>query len=241
MIFIAVCDDDQDICDLVEDHLHKYSKDAAVSLEIESYGTCEELYKAINEKNKFDVIFLDIEFENMNGIQLAEKIRDEQNDEDVKIVYISAMESYAMELFKTRPFDFLIKPIKYDKIFKIMGKIIKLTREYKKTYVFKTGHAMNRVSIDDIIYVEARGRKAGIFTSGGEYEFYGKLSDIKKSLGETEFAFAHKSYLINLTHVIEYGYNKVKLSDRKILSVSQTYRKKIREQLLLLRKEDEKK
>lgn len=239
MIFIAVCDDDPDICALTEEYLLKYSKEAAVSLDIECYESCEILYNIVKNKSRFDVIFLDIEFEFMNGIQLAEKIREEIFDEKVKIVYISAKESYAMELFKTRPFDFLIKPIKYDKIQKIMGKIIKLTKEYNKTYVFNTGHVMNRVSIDDIIYIEARGRKAGMFTTDGEYEFYGKLCDIKKSLGELEFAFVHKSYLINLRQVIEYGHYKVKLSNMKILSVSQTYRKIIREQLLSIRKGDE--
>ncbi len=60
---------------------------------------------------EYDILFLDIELFRMTGIEAGDFIRNRLEDRSMQIIYISGKSSYARELFKTQPMDFLVKPI----------------------------------------------------------------------------------------------------------------------------------
>ena len=126
MLQFAVCDDDKNICTQIEDILFNVSKQFDKKLRVDTFFACEQLSKALSDGIYYDVIFLDIEFEKKNGIELGAEIREELHNETTKIVSISGKDSYAMDLFKIRPFDFLLKPIKSNEIERIIRKVVEL-------------------------------------------------------------------------------------------------------------------
>lgn len=87
----------------------------------------------------FDIIFLDIEFKSLNGLQVGRKIRNQLHNELVQIVYISAIANYAMDLFQIRPMNFLIKPLKREEILETLKKLMELTNRLDYTFKFKSG------------------------------------------------------------------------------------------------------
>ena len=109
-IKIAVCDDEVEICALLEMMLIDIFRDKGMSCEAESFYTGESLCKEF-ERRKYDLIFLDIEMDGKSGIDVGRFLRDELGNETVQIVYISAKTEYAMELFEFHPMNFLVKPI----------------------------------------------------------------------------------------------------------------------------------
>ncbi len=232
MLRIAICDDDNYICSELESILIELSKILPKKIEVEVFYSGESLIQYLSEGVFFDVIFLDIEFQILNGVEVGRKIRDELNNEITQIVYISGKNSYAMELFDIRPLNFLIKPLQKEKIETVVRKAIDLVDKSNHFFEYKTGRKKNKIPIKDILYFESDGKKIKMILQSEMYEFYGKLFGVKQQLGEQDFIPIHKSYLVNYYHVIEYQYDCVKMSNKTMLPISQQHRKFVRDRLL---------
>ena len=111
MLKLAVCDDDKAVCEWLRQKLLYYGETCGESLEIYCYLSENALLETL-EENQFDIIFLDIQLEKSNGIQIGEEIRKKQHGRTIRITYISTFREYAMQLFHIHPFDFLIKPLR---------------------------------------------------------------------------------------------------------------------------------
>lgn len=109
MIKIAICDDDVALTGKIEDMLCSIAKKSFIPIETEVFWVGEKLAEAVENKNCFDVIFLDIEMGHDDGITVARRIR--ETDKNVLIIYVTSHESYMQESFSVRPFRFLIKPV----------------------------------------------------------------------------------------------------------------------------------
>ena len=106
MYRIAICDDEEIVCSQFEQVLEPYIWEKKIDLDVFYSG--EELIEVLAEGQHFDLIFLDIELCMMNGVEVGKYIRNKLGNENVQIVYISAKRQYAMELFETRPMNFLV-------------------------------------------------------------------------------------------------------------------------------------
>ena len=95
MINIAICDDDIVATGKLDCMLQNIAKKYFVDLEIEVYWDGEGLIKSVESKVYYDMIFLDIEMKNENGISVARKIR--KMDNNVLIIYVTSHESYMLE------------------------------------------------------------------------------------------------------------------------------------------------
>ena len=98
----------------------------------------EEYLKFLAEEAPVDLLFLDIKFEDgMDGIAVGKELRADLKNEITQIVYISGLESYAMQLFQNRPMDFLLKPVKQEQGDRIMEEYIRLFGDQKRS-IFRT-------------------------------------------------------------------------------------------------------
>lgn len=238
MFKIAICDDEKSICSQLEETLEKLWESFLVTLEIDVFFTGEELCQHINQNEYYDLIFLDIELKSMSGVEVGQIVRYDMLDETTQIIYISAKESYAMELFKIRPLDFIIKPFNYGKIKEIFSTALKIIGQDKYNFQYKISNTTHTVSTKNILYFESRNRKIIIHKINGKEIFYGKLKDIYNELKKNKFIWIHKSYLVNYNKIIRLEYNQVTISNDTALPISQANRKRIRELQLELEESD---
>lgn len=229
---IAICDDEINICSQIENIILNHSSELGKKVEVEVYTSGEELCKSFYDGMYFDMIFLDIELKMLNGVEVGKKIRDEMQNETTSIVYISGKDSYAMDLFDVRPLNFLIKPLKAEKIVEVVKKAIELSKKSNYFFEFNIGKTFYKVPHKSILYFESRGKKIKIVTKDGVKEFYGKLNDVDKQIASEDFILIHKSYLVNYFYVSEYQYEYVKLFNGVILPISQHNRKYVHKKLL---------
>nr|WP_312580068.1 response regulator [Sedimentibacter sp.] len=111
MLKIAICDNDYKACSYLESILLNYSKSNNLIIECEVFYSGEELCHYLKQNYLFDLIFLEIEMNQLNGIEIGKKIRNELNNHTTQIIYISTKYDYAPYLFKTKPLDFFVKPL----------------------------------------------------------------------------------------------------------------------------------
>lgn len=232
MYRIAICDDNIHICESIEKLIVKYGYDMGLDIEVDIYYNGEKLCEKLNEKELYDLIFLDIELLNISGIDVARFIRKELKDDVLNIVYISAKEQYALELFKTQPFDFLVKPLKDMDVLCVLKQVIKKIDKGKKYFEFGINRTVYRVRFNEIVYFQSDKRKIILVTTNERIEFYGNLTAVYKSLPE-EFIRVHKSYIINDNYACEYTYEWVKMTNDEIIMISKPYRKEVRMKLLV--------
>ncbi len=237
MFRVAICDDEKTICSQIEKVILDYQKDCAEEIDVLTFSSGEELHKIIKDGQAFDLIFLDIELDKLNGIEVGKIIREELNDNITQIVYISANKDYAMELFENRPLNFLVKPICCEKIIKNLNVAINLHKNSNLFFEVYCNYNFTKIPYKKIMYFESNDKKINIITIDEKYEYYGKLSELKKEVKEKDFIQIHKSHLVNYQYIVEVSYEKIILTNGEELNISQSYRKEVRNNLKMRRKE----
>lgn len=227
MYRVGICDDDKVLCSLLEEQLYALSGELSTRLEIEVWYSGESLEKDLKKGIGLDLLFLDIELLQKNGIEVGAFIRDGLEDADLHIVYISSKESYAMQLFKIQPFDFLIKPVSLEKLKEVLAKSIKQKSRAGLCFEYQKGNQFVRVPLKEILYFMSMDKKIFLIKKDGREEFYGKLKSIAEQL-PAGFWMIHQSYIIHQECVSEYSYESVKMMNGDILSISKPYRKEVR-------------
>ena len=107
MINIAFVDDNKEFLELINKLIHSYIVSKKIYCKVEFYQNPELLYLDFTEKKKFDICFLDIEMPQMNGIELAYKIR--ENDKLVRVVFLTSHKEFIRVGYKVKAFDFISK------------------------------------------------------------------------------------------------------------------------------------
>jgi DNA-binding LytR/AlgR family response regulator len=237
MFRVAICDDEPVICSQIENIILNCQFIINKEMEIEVFYSGEELCAFIENGYVFDLIFLDIELKLINGIETCKKIRNEYKDEITQVVYISGKQGYAMNLFESRPLNFLVKPLNEEKIMKNVKKAIQLAEKGNSFFEFKVGKTQYRLKLNDIMYFESNNKKIKVITINENYEFYGKIPDIMKMLPEKSFIAVHKSYFVNFLFVKESQYEYLILINGKSLPISKPCRKHVMDTLVKRKKE----
>ncbi|MBQ2765342.1 MAG: response regulator transcription factor [Firmicutes bacterium] len=238
MFTVAVCDNEIKICDQMRQYLEKYAAEQNCNLDITVFSSGEEIYAALAKGASFDLIFLDIEMYQLSGIDVAKTIREHQGDLLTQIVYISAKQEYAMELFETHPLNFLVKPLKYDDVSSCVQKSLSLKIKRGEVFNYSIGNSFYRAPLANILYFESYGRKIRIVRNNGSAEFYGRLADIISDYGEKGFFQIHKSYVVNIGYIDHVSTATVTMFNGDVLPLSRERRADLSEAFLELHLED---
>lgn len=231
MYHIGICDDGKNVCTSIENMLFKCAGEQNIRIDTNVWYTGEGLKSYLEAGSHLDILFLDIELFRMTGIEVGNYIRNQLDDMGMQIVYISGKPSYARQLFKTQPLDFLVKPISQKQINDTVEMAVRIIKKKEERFWFRQGKEHYYVAMGDIAYLESEGRKIKVVTPKAVYEFYGRLKDAAKQLSE-DFIVIHQSYIVNREHIFRYTYEMVELTDGTILSISPANRKPVRERIL---------
>lgn len=231
MYNIGICDDGENVCTSIENMLLQYAKEKNIQVDTNVWYSGESLRDYLVSGGYLDMLFLDIELFKMTGIEVGSYIRNRLDNMRLQIVYISGKASYAQQLFKTQPLDFLVKPILQEQVNEVMDMALKIIKKRNERFEFQQGKEYYYVPMGDIVYMVSERRKIKVVTMKAEFEFYGKLKEAAKCLSE-DFIMIHQSYIINKEYVFRYTYEMVELMDGTILTISPANRKLVRDKLL---------
>lgn len=231
MYQIGVCDDGKSTCTFIENTVLKYGETKNIKMNVQVWNSGEELCDYLEAGEQLDILYLDIELFEVSGIDAGIFIRKQMENHTMQIIYISGKQSYAQQLFKVQPMEFLVKPISEEQIEETLALALKIVGRSIKRFEFQLGKDYYYVPYGEILCFVSDGRKIRLITTSGEMEFYGKLKNIIEELPE-DFLVIHKSYVVNKQRIARYTYETVKLDDGRELPISQAQRKQVREKLL---------
>lgn len=233
MYRIGICDDDMGVCFQIEEELLRYAEENGIPMEAEVFSGGKELCRTLEEKQSlYHLLFLDIELGDMGGIEAGNFLRDSLKNEITQIVFISYRQEYAIQLFRVRPLDFLIKPISYEKVEAVLNTYFRLFPDKKLFFEYRKNRQSHQIAQNEIWCIKCAGKKIRIITSGKEIEFYGKMDDVYEQLDKERFWTIHKSYIINVDYVFEFRKDEIELVNHEVLPISKACRKEIADKLL---------
>lgn len=230
MIRIAICDDFPDVVTQLNKYLSEYQQLNERQLDVKSFYNAEDLWEHLKE-NRCDLVILDIELVEMNGVELGQLIRTELNDYAMKIVYISAKNCYDRQLFDVQPLNFLPKPIDKEKLFKMIDLTIQLSNNNERFFTFENKQGAFRIKFSDILYFESFGHYLRISTKSGDYEFKSTMSEVMEQISEARFIQVHRSYIINYDNTSHIKYEEITMSNGYVVPVSRDRRKEVRNRI----------
>ena len=234
MIRIAVVDDENTICSILEDYIENICDCMQIEAEIDVFTTGEGFIRYLAQDNVYHLVFLDIELSCCTGIDVSRHIRDELRDNSTQIVFISGKNGYDRQLFEFCPLHFIPKPFSKEKIIEVISKYIRIYGNKNEIFQYKFNHINYWVKFSDIIYFESADRKILLNTTSGKQEFYGSLYKIQEQLKNKVFIMPHKSYLVNYQFIRLFRPDCIIMSNGSEIPISKSNRKEIAKLQLLM-------
>ncbi len=210
-LHIAVCDDEKAALEYETDLISKILYEKNANIELNTYNSPSDL---LNSGKTYDMVFLDIEMDGMNGIELAEKIR--EKNQNCFVFFITNYSVYLDKAFDVRAIRYLTKPVDLDRLSAgidfVLGSIASASKKISVTN-FKNKLTVE-IEIADIIYISNSGRHAKIVTKQYEFETEEIFSTVKQMIEKevNYFATPHQSYYVNLKYVTRYTKTDVQMS-----------------------------
>lgn len=217
MLNIAVCDDErleiEYLTHLTEEWAHK----TKTAVNISGFASAEAFLFKYEENKSFDILLLDIQMKAMDGIELAEKIR--ENNISIQIVFITGFPDYISSGYDVSALHYLIKPVGREKFFKVLSKANDNLKKTEKFILISADNESLKINLKDIIYVEAFGHSSCVVCENGECTVKLQISDIGKMLDES-FIHCHRSYIANLKHISKITKTDIVFDNGKQIPVS---------------------
>ncbi len=212
---IAICDDEQIYIDDIAHHLDSFSTDNNIDFEKSIFTDSQELLKS---NIKFDIAILDVEMNNINGIKLGEELR--KINPHIILIYVTAHRKYLDDALNLNAVRFFEKPIDSQRFYKGLKDAIKRIDNSTINFYLKDRKNTERISAQDIIFVEIEKRKTKVVTHAKEYHSDHQMSFWRDNLASTIFISPHKSYIINFNYITSYKRNCIILDNKYAVNIA---------------------
>ena len=231
MIRIAVVDDEPNQAERTAEYVREYMKSKNADAIIDIYSNGTELAKT---STLYDLMFLDIEMPEINGIYLARKIR--QTNHKLHIVYVTNFTKYRDAAFMVHAYGYIKKPVVKEKINEILNDFLKECRDKKNTVVFKQIDGTNYITdVSDICCFEYIGnRKINVYMYNNDcIRISTSLLNLESEYEAYGFASPHKSYLVNLNRVKDFDMKECVLLFDNGMTINTAHKRKKKFQNIL--------
>ncbi|RDY27731.1 DNA-binding response regulator [Romboutsia weinsteinii] len=230
MINIAICEDEKETQRLIEDYLDNILKNINIAYEIQKYSLGEELLEG-NLKD-IDILLLDIQMGQINGMDTARKIREVDNK--MEIIFITSLIDYVQEGYEVRAYRYLLKPIESEELEKHITTCIKEIENKNDYILIKNKSNTYKIYSSEVTYVEVQKKDMLIHTINKTFDVKYSLEKIEKDINQDKFVRCHKSFLVNLSYVENIKTNTIILESGEEVPVSRYRYKDIKEKFLKL-------
>lgn len=218
MLDLIICDDEKIFRNDLKRILSRELELAGINYRITEFSSGEELFAKVPSRSS-QIIFLDIEMKDWDGIETAKKLRASNNH--AVIIFVTSHPDFVFQGYEVRAFNYILKPYKPEKIAEVLHKALEeLEISTEKYYVIEQRSGAIRIPLSRIRYFSSDKRLIHVVTDTETYDFYDKLSNLETKLSNA-FVRIHNRYLIHLKYLNEIQGNQA-IVDGESLPVSRS-------------------
>ena len=218
---IIIVEDDNIALSILREHLDRYSRETELDFDITHFSDGIQLLEKY--PTDVDIIFMDIDLPELNGMEVVRKLR--QKDSDVVVIFVTNLAQYAVEGYSVDALDFIVKPVTYYN-FQMKFKRA-LTRSVKRKnvtfWIDLKGGGKQEINTNELKYIEITQHLLAFHTTHGIFESWGALNSMKERLKNAPFELCNRCYLVNLKFVKGISQYDLSLGD-EVLQISHTRR-----------------
>lgn len=223
MFKIAICDDENIIINDLKNNLEKYAVETGKEFCFFIYHDGSELLEKYN--SEYDLIFLDIKMEKLNGIKTAEAIR--KTDSTTGLIFLTSFKQYVWKGYEYNAVNYLLKPVKYGVLKMELDRYFARYQEKDEPYLsFSNDHGKYKVLYKNLRYAETNKRNVMLHFEGQEQIIYKNMKKISSLLClHPQFAQCHQSFIVNLSYAKGVEGLELLLATGEHIPISQPKRK----------------
>lgn len=227
---IAIVDDEDIQVDTMISLIKEAAARLSLSVSLIDFSSGEAFLFALEDQPDLDMVFLDIEMNQTDGLEVAKKIR--QTDKDLTIVFATAFAEYAVQGYDVQALDYLLKPIELDKVKRVLKRHLDRQPAVVEKVTLESQGEVIKLALDDILYVEVNRRECEIHTLNGPVTVSRTLKEMSEELSD-DFIQTHRSYLVNVSHMNRLLKTDIELSNGTVVPVSRRLVKQVQEQFVM--------
>lgn len=198
MLEFAICDDEPFMAEELTSQLAGYMEESPhMPYHVTSFSSGQTL---LESGKHFDLIFLDIQMDEPNGMETARQLRRQGNQ--CLLIFVTVLKECVFDSFSVEAFDYLVKPLDAVRFRQTMDRALRsLSQRDTQSLLIQRGTSCEKIPLSEIHYCEVLGRKIYIHHKTGKVTaYYDKLGNLEKRL-DSRFFRCHRSYLVNLDHI----------------------------------------
>lgn len=219
MFRIAICEDEKAQREYLTNLMECWRVISGEKVLTDTYTSAEQYLFETEGKAPYDLLLLDIQMGQMNGVELAGKVREQ--DTRVNIVFLTGIKDYAIEGYEVGAVRYLLKPVKEAELFALLDRLCEETKIQKEDYfLFQAAGVTNRVLFSEILYAEAEGHYVCVKMPEKEWKWKENISSLSETLETKGFFLLRRGLYVNLAKVEQIGKTECILDNGEVLPVT---------------------
>lgn len=205
---IAICDDECRVREGIKETL----EETFPNVSVRDFSSGQALLEAAEKEYLPNIVLLDIAMDGMSGMDTAKRLKELS---DMLIIFVTGVKEQVFQAFDVGAFHYLLKPVEKDKLISVVSRAIAEAEKSNlqpRSMMVKTSDGYRRVNIADILYAESDGRKVILHMKQEILEFYDRMEELNKRLGE-DFYRCHRGYIVSLAQISGYDSTSITLSN----------------------------
>lgn len=231
MLYIAVVDDERTHRDILIKYIEEWKQDKRLEIKVESFDSGEAFYFTWCEDQRCDVLFLDIMMKETDGISLARRLR--EKGKDIVIIFTTGIADYMQEGYDVEAMHYLLKPLNREKVRECLEKCVRRKESVKSGILLPTEDGLVKVNTDSILYAEAVGHYSMLTCMDECVQVKMGIRELEQKLKEYgDFAFCHRSYLVNIRRISRIGRQEIIMDNGVAVPVSRRLYQAVNEKFI---------
>lgn len=210
---IAVCDDSDVDRQYIASLVQQWAGEQGYGIELSPFPSAESFLFCYAEQKDYDILLLDIEMGDMDGVTMAKHLR--QDNDTVQIVFITGYSDYIAEGYEVAALHYLVKPVNPKKMFDVLNRAAEKLSKNERVLTLESGGEMVRLPVYQIRYAEVSGNYVTIHAAA-DYTVKMTLGELEKELDE-RFYRAGRSAIVNLTQISRVTKAEIRLGDGTLI------------------------
>ncbi|WP_066890341.1 LytR/AlgR family response regulator transcription factor [Clostridium nigeriense] len=232
MIRIAICDDQDVFREIIKEKICRVCRNENIKIEIDCYKSGDDLIKTLKKDNfVYDILFLDILMNEIDGIETAKEIR--KFDNRMQIIFCTSSSEYILQGYEVEAIGYFIKGEDDTKLREILKRAIEKTnRIYDEYILINLKNSIRTIYLKDIEFIEISNRTLSIHTTNEIIDFNGKMQEMLDMLKDKSFILTHRSYLVNISKIKDITPTSIIVKSGKEILLSRLRSKVVKEAYL---------
>ena len=220
---VAVCDDSTADRQYILNMLTEWAAKAGHSVLVAEFSSAEQFLFEYEDKSDYDILLLDIEMGDMDGVTLAKKLR--QVNETVQIIFVTGYSDYISEGYEVAALHYLMKPVKQEKLLEVLNRAVEKVQKNEKLLLLENVGELYRIPLYQIRYIDVQHNYVTVHAKE-EVTVKKTLGDIENSLDD-RFYRVGRSAIVNLSCISRVAKTDIVLQDGTLIPLPRVAYEKV--------------